>query len=41
MCAHIASILYYLGYMAYQPSVEALPHAKRFKSAVVSYGKDG
>ena len=41
MCAHIASILYYLGHMAYQPSVEALPHAKRFKSAVVSYGKEG
>ena len=41
MCAHSASILYYLGYMAYHPSIEALPDAKRFKSAVVSYGNDG
>ena len=41
MCAHIASIIYYLGHMAYQPSIEALPHAKRFKSAVVSYKNDG
>ena len=41
ICAHIASIIYYLGHMAYQPSIEALPHAKRFKSAVVSYKNDG
>lgn len=40
MCAHVASILYYLGCMAYEPSLEALPHAKRFKASVVSYGKD-
>ena len=41
MFANIASILYYLGHMAYQPPIEALPHAKRFKSAVVSDGNDG
>ena len=40
MCAHIAKILYYLGHMTYQPSLEALPYGKRFKSNVVSYGKD-
>ena len=36
MCAHTASILYFLGYLAYQSTIQPLPQAKRFKSAIVS-----
>ena len=41
MYQHIASILYYLGDMTYQPSIEPLPQAKKFKSSLISYDKDG
>lgn len=36
MCAHTASIIYFLGYMAHQSTVEPLPYAKKFKSAMLS-----
>ena len=36
MCAHTASILYFLGYIAYQTTVEPLSQAKKFKSSIVS-----
>ena len=36
MCAHTASILYFLGYLAYQSTIQPLPQAKRFKSSIVS-----
>lgn len=34
MCAHTASILYYLGHMAYQNEVDPLPKAKKFKVSI-------
>ena len=36
MCAHTASILFFLGHMAHQQVINPLPQAKRFKHSMVS-----